>query len=166
MISTKYALILALVGCVSAAQAQPSLAELVDQAGAEWMIGNWVSEGENGETISLSTAWALDKNVILLDRKDSRLEIKSMTAVDPQSGEVRYVGVSNHGGIILGTWTEESGNPVLKFKAHGRDGRSLKGAVVFKSGADQTLLAEYYPIDDSDNLVEPAKAKFVFKRKK
>ena len=166
MIPTRHALVLALLGCMTAAQGQQTLAELVDQAGAEWMIGNWVSEGENGQTIDLSFAWALDKHAILLDRKDSRWEIKSMTAVDPESGEVKYVGVSNQGAIILGTWSEESGNPVLKFHARGREGRSMKGAVLFKSGGDQKLQVDYYATDDWNNLIEPAQAKFVFKPKK
>lgn len=166
MIPTRYALVLALLSCLAAAQGQQTLAEMVDQAGAEWMMGNWVSEDENGQAIDLSFAWALDKHAILLDRKDSRWEIKSMTAVDPESGEVKYVGVSNRGGIILGTWSEESGNPLLKFNVRGREGRSWKGAVLFKSAGDQNLLVEYFATDDSNNLVEPAQAKFVFKRKK
>ena len=130
------------------------------------MLGNWVSEGENGQTTDLSFAWALDKHVILMDRKDSRWEMKSMTAIDPESGEVRCMGVSNRGGIITGTWSEESGSPLLKFKARGQEGRSWKGAVLFKSGGDQNLHVEYYATDDWNNLVEPAQAKFVFKRKK
>jgi hypothetical protein len=159
--------VLLLLGCLTTVQGQQTpLAELVDRAGAGSMMGDWVGEGENGETINMSIAWDLDKHMILLHRKDPRWEVKSMTAVDPESGEVKYVGVSNRGNLILGSWTGKDSQPVLKVNVRGGEGRSWKGALLFKAAGDQTLQVEYYATDDSDNLVEPARRTYTFKRKK
>ncbi|MGA4577530.1 hypothetical protein [Limisphaera sp. VF-2] len=154
-----------LLGLHCHAQAQRSLADLVAEAGAEWMIGEWVAHTGNGDPITQKVSWDLDKHVVTMHVQSPMLEVKSMTGLDPATGQARYVGFSNRGGALTGTWQEEGGWPMLRLQGTNPDGRAWKMALVYKRVDENTMAVEIYSLDESDNVVRPARNVTEFKRR-
>jgi len=159
------ALALLLLGCGAFVQAQITLADKVAEGGVEWMIGDWEGTGDDRETVSLSFKWDLNKHVIFLHRKSARWESKGMNAVDPESGDVKFIGVTSMGGFLTGVWEDKDGYPLMKLTAKGADGRSWKGGIVYKSSGNATMEVEYYAANDAGDLEEPARGSWTFKKK-
>jgi len=157
---------LSLFGSLATLQAQQTLADLVAEVGGEWLVGDWVGYSDNGDELVQTIHWDLDKHVIAIHFKTPRFEIKSMTAVDPTSGNVKYIGFSNRGGALTGTWQEESGWPLLRVKAVNQDGQTWKGALLFQRVDDNTMKIEIFRVDEDGELIYPARTSTEFKRKK
>lgn len=161
-------LTLALTLCISLltvqAVAQSSLADLVNEAGADWMFGTWQGTGDDGTSVSHTFTWELDKKVIIMRGQMGDLAYMGMTAVDPDTYEPKYTGYDNRGGAASGVWGEESGEVVLRLVAKNPTEGKIKMAVVFaqKSGR---LEMRIHGVDDWDDLQYPAWASVLLKKK-
>lgn len=153
------------LGVLFQARAQRTLADLVAEAGAEWMIGEWVGYTGNGEPMTQKVSWDLDKHVVSMHFQSPMFEIKSMTGLDPATGQARYVGFSNRGGALSGTWQEEAGWPMLRLQGTNADGQSWKMALVYRRVDENAMAVEIYGLDDADHLIRPARNITEFKRR-
>jgi hypothetical protein len=108
------------------------LSELVDQAGASWMLGPWASA--DGQ-VKLTYEWRLDQQAIAVKFTAGERCAEGMMALKPGTGEVHYVAVDNSGAVTTGRWIESNGNPTLQATKHADSG-------------DLTILAEHRKVDE------------------
>jgi len=153
------------IGLLCWAQAQPKLAELVAEVNGEWMLGEWVAYTESGEEMTQKVSWDLDEHVVVMHFQAPMLEVKAMTGLDPASGQVKYVGFSNRGGALTGTWGEADGWPLLRLRGANADGQVWKMALLYKRVDDKTMRVEIHGMDGADNVIQPARTTTQFKRK-
>lgn len=163
----RYAAIGLLACCVTAtAYAQQSLQDLVSQARAEWMFGQWQGESENGDQVDLTVSWDLDKHVVLLHVKAGEMESKGYSAKDPKGDEVKYVSFDNRGSVGKGSWNMESDELVLRTESQSAERGPWKVAFVFTGSASEGLKIRMHTIDQYGDMASPARATFTFKKKK
>lgn len=148
------------------ARAQESLSEMVSQANAEWMLGTWQGSSDDGNTVTIAFSWDLDKHVVVLQSKMGDVEIKGYSALDPVSREVKYVGFDNRGTVSKGGWGLEGGELTLRVESQTMERGPWKMAVVFAGEAASGLEARVHRIDDSGNLVTPARSTLKLKKAK
>src|SRR5262249_36585927 len=70
--------------------AQQTMADLVAEANAEWMFGQWEAQTDSGEPVKLNVSWDLEKRVVVLHVKTSDMESKGFSYKSPSSDEVKY----------------------------------------------------------------------------
>ena len=159
---------MALLACTTwvNAQAQQQLADLVSEAKAEWMLGKWEAQTDNGSTLVLGIAWDLDKHVVVFHGKGTDMEFKGYSALEPGSGEVKYTGFDNRGVITKGVWGMEADELVLRVESQTPDRGSRKMAVVFTGNATEGLQVRLHQLNDSGGLVSPARTTYKFKKQK
>ena len=148
------------------AQAQQSLAELVTEAKADWMFGQWEAQTDNGDTVRLNVSWDLDKHVVVLHVQAGEMNSKSYTVLDPASREARYVSFDNRGSVGKGTWGMESEELVLRTESQSSERGPWKVAFVFTGNASEGLQVRMHPINESGGLVTPARMTLKFKKQK
>lgn len=146
-------------------QAQ-SLSDVIKENNGDWLIGNWEATDNDGNTHTQTFKWELGKNVVVSHNKNPRWEIMGMTAYNADTEEVTYVGYSNRGGRVTGTWNDREGSPILRVKAQGSDGQSWEGAVLYKKIDDKTMRIEMFRVDDNGDVEDEARGGMEFKRKK
>lgn len=149
-------LALALAGSFLAAHAQSSLVDLVNEAQAEWMMGTWEGTTDNGDALTHSFAWDLDKKVIVMKGKASDMAYLGVTAIDPDTGEPKYTGYDNRGAVSKGTWGEESGDVALTIESNSPTDGKRKFAVVFGKAAGGGLELRMHGVDQWGYLQYPA----------
>ena len=147
------------------AQAQQSLSDLVSQAKADWMFGQWEAQTENGGSLTLGISWDLDKHLAVLHGKSEDMELKGYSAIDPSSDDVKYCGFDNRGAVSKGSWAMESDQLVLRVESISPDGSPHKLAFVFGGSAHDGLQIRMHRISDSGELVSPARTVLKFKKK-
>lgn len=111
------------------------LSDLVDQAGATWMLGQWASA--DGQ-VKVTYEWHLDQHAIAVKFTAAERSAEGMMALKPGSGEVHYVAVDNSGAVTTGRWIESNGNPTLQATRHADSGES-KILVEHRKADDQTM---------------------------
>lgn len=150
--------------CVSA-QAQPSLQNLVGEANAEWMFGNWQAETENGDSVTLNVTWDLDKHVVLLHVKAGDMESKGYTVIEPKAEFPQYYNFDNRGSVGKGSWNVENGDLVLRVETQRPERGPVKSAFVFTGSASTGLQVRMHSVDSSGDLATPARMTLKFKKK-
>ena len=85
-------------------QAQQTLADLVQEANAGWMMGTWKASTDDGSAFTLSLSWDLDRHVVVMHGKGDDMEFKGFSALEPASDQVNYVGFDNRGAVSKGKW--------------------------------------------------------------
>jgi hypothetical protein len=158
-------LVAALIALLVPVQAQQTLAEMVDEAGVAWLVGEWTGETDNGETIKLSFAWDLNKRVVSLHLTTSEMESKGMIGVDPVSKEIRYVAYDNRGGSGTGVWSAVDTKAILKYRGWNPDGEPRRMGVSFAKLSADTMKLELFGLTSGDELEDTARATIQFKRK-
>lgn len=148
------------------ALAQRSLESLVSDANAEWMFGKWQAETDNGDTVSLSVSWDLEKHVVLLHVKVGDLESKGYTVMEPSAEQPKYYSFDNHGAVGKGAWKVENGDLTLRVESESPDRGPAKMAFVFTGSASTGLQVRMHNVDGSGDLVTPARATFKFTKEK
>jgi hypothetical protein len=147
-------------------QAQQSLTELVTEAKADWMFGQWEAQTDNGDPVRLNISWDLEKHVVVLHVKTADLESKGFTALDPASREARYFSFDSRGSIGKGTWGVESDELVLRTESQNPDRGPWKVAFVFTGNASDGLTVRMHPINESGGLATAARLTLKFKKQK
>jgi len=156
-----------LVACATwlGAQAQDKLAEMVNQANAEWMLGKWEAQTDNGGTVTLEFSWDLDKHVVALHGKTPDMEFKGYSALDTSANEVKYFGFDNRGSITKGNWALEGSDLVLRVESQTGE-RTTKMGVVFAGNASEGLQLRLHGLEGSGSLSTPARVTLKFKKQK
>lgn len=164
---TRY-LALGLVACTAwmAAHAQQSLADLVSEANADWMLGKWEAQTNDGNTVTLAFSWDLNKHVVVQQGKIGDMEFKGYTALDPNTSEPKYVGFDSRGSVSKGTWGVESGELTLRLEGQSRERGSYKMAVVYGGNATAGLKLRIHQVDQWGGLVSPESTALTFKKQK
>ena len=148
------------------AQAQQKLADLVDEAKADWMLGKWEAQTDNGGTVTLAFSWDLDKHVIVLHVKTPDMELKGYSALDPSAAnEVKYFGFDNRGAISKGNWAPEGSDLVLRIETQTSE-RTVKMAAVFGGSATEGLQIRIHSIESSGSLSATPRMALKFKKQK
>ena len=148
------------------AHAQRSLENLVSEANAEWMFGNWQAQSENGDDVTLNVSWDLDKHVVMLHVKTTDMESKGYTVVEPKAELPKYYSFDNRGSVGKGSWNMESGDLVLRVESEIPDRGPWKAAFVFTGSASTGLQVRMHTVESSGDLATPARMTFKFKRQK
>jgi hypothetical protein len=106
------AMILVLL-CTGQVWTQSGLGDLVEEGGNEWMMGTW-SAWVDGETVTLTYKYELEKNIISIALKTSEFQYKGIIIFNAADGEVVQVAADTLGNSVKGTWTGEYGTAVLR----------------------------------------------------
>jgi len=147
------------------AQAQRSLENLVSEAKAEWMFGQWQGTGEKGESSTLNISWDLEKHVVLLHLKMRGVESKGYTVMEPKSEMPKFYSFDKDGTISKGDWAMEGTDLVLRVAAESATLGSWKQSFVFTGSASEGLTVNLHGIDSSGNL-SATKETLKFKKQK
>ncbi|NQV34224.1 MAG: hypothetical protein HQ515_16135 [Phycisphaeraceae bacterium] len=100
--------------CTGQAWAQSSLGDLVREGGNEWLIGTWKATTDDGDSVTLSYKWELNKNMITTTVDTPEFESKSIIILSGADSEVKQVGADTMGRTLEGLWTGEYGVAVLR----------------------------------------------------
>ncbi len=154
------------VACILSfsANAQRSLESLVSDEGAEWMLGKWQGQSENGDTTTLNVSWDLEKHVIVLHVKSGETEAKGYTVVEPKSELPQFYSFDNKGAVVKGSWNKENDELVLRVESERADRETWKGAFVFTGSASSGLKVRMHKVDSAGDLATPAEATFKLKK--
>ena len=144
-------------------QAQQTLADLVQEANAGWMLGSWKATTDEGGAFTLNLSWDLDRHVVVMHGKGDDMEFKGYSALEPASDQVAYVGFDNRGAISKGKWAMEDGELVLRVESHSDRG-TLKMAAVFASASGGGLNLRLHRLDEWGNLITPEQTLLRFKK--
>jgi len=158
-------LLLALLSFTVTVRAQQTLGDRIVEAGTDWLIGEWEGSDDEGGTLLQTFSWDLDKHAMNSRSKTPRWEIKGTTGWDPEKHKAVYVGFSNRGGAIKGTWGKHEGSPMLKLKATDLEGRSWSGAVVYKKKDASTMEVQIFGLADDGELDESRQTSITYKKK-
>jgi hypothetical protein len=164
---TRSVLIGLLAGLVSlAAHAQPSLQNLVSEANAEWMFGQWQGQTDNGDTATLNVSWDLQKHVIVLHVKAGDMESKGYTVMEPKAELPRYYSFDNRGSVGKGSWNLEGGDIVLRVESETAERGPRKAGFVFTGSASAGLQVRMHSVDSSGDLSASPQFTLKFKKQK
>jgi hypothetical protein len=157
--------IMAVVACLLTwnCQAQQTLADMVQEANAGWMLGTWKANTDEGGTFTLSLAWDLNKRVVVLHGKGEEMEFKGYSVLEPGSDEVSYVGFDSRGAVSKGKWGMENNELVLRVESRTETG-TWKMAAVFTAAADGGLNLRLHRLDDWGSLISPEQTLLRFKK--
>lgn len=107
-------LVLLILLCSGQVWAQSSLGDLVREGGNEWLIGTWKVTTDDGDTVTLSYKWELNKNMISASVKTPEFESKGIIITNGSDSEVKQVGADTMGRTTEGLWTGEYGTAILR----------------------------------------------------
>ena len=144
-------------------QAQQTLADLVQEANAGWMMGSWKATTDDGSAFTLNLSWDLDRHVVVMHGKGDDMEFKGYSALEPASDEVDFCRVRQ-------SRRDQQGNVGHGRRGSGSEGRSrsdrgtLKMAAVFASASGGGLNLRLHQIDQWGNLVTPEQTLLRFKK--
>ncbi len=102
-----------LILCTGQAWAQSSLGDLVKEGGNEWMMGTW-SAWVEGETVTVTYKWELNKNMISVHIKTPEFEYKGIIMYRASDSEVVQVAADSTGRTATGVWQGEYGTATLR----------------------------------------------------
>jgi hypothetical protein len=154
-----------LAATVSLGQAQTKISELLDQANASWLAGQWEARTGQGDLIQLRCWMDLDGTIGLMHLQAPGMELKSVSHLDPDTRDAKYLGFSLDGSISTGSWTEQYGNLLLNVESRHPSGRVWKAGVIYRRVNPQTMRIEIHELTATGNLVYPASQTIEFQRK-
>ncbi|RME94946.1 MAG: hypothetical protein D6766_04545 [Verrucomicrobia bacterium] len=163
--TSKLTLAAALCGLAVSLNAQPTLADLVAEAQADWMVGTWVGYADDGTQVTQTFSWDLDKQVIVMRGSAGDMSWMGVTSIDPTTGEPRYVGWDNRGTHSTGTWADEGGDVALRLESKQPDGQTRKMAVVFGRASGGRLEIRFHGVDQWGYIDYPARFSIQLKKK-
>jgi hypothetical protein len=147
------------------AHAQRTLVDMVTDASAEWMFGQWEGQTENGDAVTLNVSWDLDKHVVLLHVKTGEMESKGYTVMEPKAEFPKYYSFDNRGSVGKGAWNMEGNDLVLRVESETAERSTRKAAFVFAGSASTGLQVRMHNVESSGDLATPARMTIKFKKK-
>ncbi len=150
----------------SAAPAQETLADLVQQSGCNWLIGKWSGETPDGQKYEIEYKWALKNHVISIHFKGFDFEYHGIIFYDADKEEVVQIGVDSNGGNGKGTWLAEYGKATMRNEQKGEYGEVSRMGFVYTRVDDQTMKTELYGLDENGQLSDQSGGTLEYKRQK
>jgi hypothetical protein len=147
-------------------QAQRSLDSLVSEANAEWMFGQWQTQTDSGDSVTLNISWELDKKVTVLHVKAPDMESKGYTVIEPNAEMPKYYSFDNKGSVGKGSWGMEGSELVLRVESESADRGPRKVGFIFSGSASEGLKVTMHTIGSSGDLETPARMTLKFKKQK
>jgi hypothetical protein len=132
------AAMLIIVGASSAVA--ENLGEMLRESGWDRILGTWVDEDTNGDTIKITYAWRFEDRVVEVTSKTGKLETVGLVGVNAKTGEVHHLGADNQGGGSLGKWRLEDGDAVLELGFVSGEGREGAMKIRLHLKDDDTLV--------------------------
>lgn len=128
--------------CTGQTWAQMSLGEMVREGGNEWIIGTWKATTDDGDSVTLSYKWELNKNMISTAVKSPEFESKGIIITGSSDTEVRQIGADTLGRTTEGSWTGEYGTAVLRQTTTDSYGdKEVTEFTVSKRGTDTMIVS-------------------------
>ena len=115
------AALLTVAGASSAAA--ENLGDLLRQTGWDRILGTWVDQDTNGDTVKITYAWKFKDRVVEVNSKAGKLETVGLIGVNAKTGDVHHLGADNQGGGSIGKWRVEDGDAVLELAFVSGDGK-------------------------------------------
>lgn len=75
---------------------------MLRESGWDWILGTWVDEDTNGDSVKITYAWRFEDRVVEVTSKTGKLETVGLVGVNAKTGEVHHLGADNQGGGCLG----------------------------------------------------------------
>ena len=150
----------------SAASAQETLADVVQQTGCNWLIGKWAGETPEGRKYEIEYKWALENHAISIHFKGFDFEYHGIIFYDANQEEVIQIGVDNNGGNGKGTWFAEYGVATMRSEHKGDYGEVSRMGFVYKKADDKTMKLDVYGMDEYGRLSDQQGSTLEFKRVK
>jgi hypothetical protein len=154
-----------LAAAVTAGQAQSKISDLLAQADAKWMIGQWEARTSQGDVIELRCWLDLDGTIGLTHVKAPNMELKSVSHVDPDTQDAKYLGFSRDGAVSTGTWSDHFGDLLLKVESRHPSGQTWKAGIVHRRVSAQTMRISIHEVTASGDLIQPAQQTIELQRK-
>jgi len=146
------------------ARAQTTLSDLVQEAYADWMFGEWKATTDNGSTMRLNVSWDVNKQLVVLHVKADDMESKGYTILEPGAEQPTYLGIDTRGAVSKGVWNYEEGAMVLRLTTHRHYEAPSKWAAAFSGSAAQGLQIKMHSLNSTGSLVYPANMTLKFKK--
>lgn len=146
------------------AQGQVSLANLTEEANAEWMFGSWKTTTNEGAPLQLDIAWDLNKKMVVLTVKTADMEAKGYTVLEPGAELPTYFGADTRGTVSKGSWNYEDGRLILRLESSRPYESPRKWASVFGGNASSGLELQIHDLESWGGLTYPASATLKFKK--
>jgi len=139
----------------SAASAQETLGDLVQQVGCDWIIGKWIGQSDEAGKYQIEYKWEIERHVMSIHFKGFDYEYHGIIYYKAEDEEVVQVGVDNRGGYGKGVWEAESGTARFRSEHTGEYGEiSRTGFIYSKTDSDKMKTAVYkmdqYGVFDSE----------------
>jgi hypothetical protein len=150
--------------CVTPGVAQVKLGDLVAAAGYDWMMGDWVATGDNGQKAEFIFDWGLDKRVLLNRLQMGDFQYQGMITLAPSGLEAVEWGADNRGSTWKGTWSADLDGIVRKVEHLGTDGQTHKGEIVIAKVQADTITIAMYAADGSGGRSAEPMSKLTYQR--
>ena len=150
--------------CVTPGVAQVKLGDLVAAAGYDWMMGDWVATGDNGQKAEFIFDWGLDQRVLLNRLQMGDFQYQGMITLAPSGLEAVEWGVDNRGSTWKGTWSADLDGIVRKVEHLGTDGQTHKGEIVIARVQADTITIAMYAADGSGGRSAEPTSKLTYQR--
>lgn len=157
--------LLAVLGLAFAPQAQASLADKIAEAEAEWIVGTWEAETDNGK-ISLSYKWAIKDYVLASHFKGYDSESYSLIALNAETGEVEQTGYDSKGKKSKGSWGPKDDMPMLTLTSKDDNGNSRSMGIAFRRIDQNNIEIQIFQVDADGNVADFSEFGFELKRAK
>jgi hypothetical protein len=150
----KTALLLAavLIICSGPATAQPSLRNLAQEYGTDWLAGQWKTTTDDGTEILLSYRWVCDGHAVVVDFRMGEYISHGMIYYVPDDEQATSISVDNKGGRAKGTWKIQQDKLVSKSEMITAEGEVRKSGVVYSKVDDKTMKVTVYGLDEYGDL--------------
>lgn len=102
----------------------------------DWMVGT--TEAQRGDaTFYVHGKWDLDKHAIIgtfsTDKEGKDVFYRTMTVWDGAAKQIRMMGVTKDGVVVIGTWRKADNVVVLEFESIQKDGTKRKRTASYKN---------------------------------
>ncbi len=112
--------------------------------GLEWLIGDWASDSEKGETARVSFEWASNENFVVSTFTTTFKEIAigggtQWIGWDPEAKKVRSWTFENNGGFGEGAWSHDGDKWTIKASGVLQDGKKLTATHIITKVDDDSF---------------------------
>lgn len=166
--SRKAIVVLAIVLMIPAAQAvaQESLADLMNQGGYGWILGNWVSDGDGGQQAQLAFKTELSGHMVTLQLKIGAYEFRGINIRKANEMLPILIGADNMGGTGKGSWDIDGDKAVLKYERTDPYGEVARIGFMYSNVDAETMKIEIYDMDSQGQLGSYPNNSMLYKRVK
>jgi len=136
--------------------AQENLRQMVQEGGADWMVGKWTGSNNEGRQVTVEYEWELDGHALEVDLEMGQGAYKGMIVRHPTNGEVVEAGADNGGGMTRATWREEEGLLISERTSTRPGGEVMRIAVINKQVDADHIKATVHSLSADGEIGEEA----------